>query len=30
MRVDPMVWIVMGAAMVIAGIIMYIMSKHKP
>ena len=29
-RVDPMVWIVMGAAMVIAGIIMYIMSKHKP
>lgn len=30
MRMDPVIWIVIGAAMVIVGIIMYFMSKNKP
>ena len=30
MRMDPVMWIVIGAAMVILGIIMYIMSKRRP
>ena len=30
LRMDPVLWIVVGAAMVIAGIIMYIMSKKRP
>ena len=30
MRMDPVMWIVIGAAMVIVGIIMYIMSKRRP
>ncbi len=30
MRMDPVMWIVIGAAMVIIGIIMYIMSKRRP
>ena len=30
MRMDPVMLIVIGAAMVIIGIIMYIMSKRRP
>ena len=30
MRMDPVMWIVIGAAMVIIGIIMYIISKRRP
>ena len=30
MRMDPVMWIMIGAAMVIIGIIMYIMSKRRP
>lgn len=30
MRMGPVMWIVIGAAMVIIGIIMYIMSKRRP
>ncbi len=30
MRMDPVIWIVIGAAMVIVGIIMYFMSKNRP
>ena len=30
MRMDPVMWIVIGAAMVVIGIIMYIMSKRRP
>ena len=30
MRMDPVMWIAIGAAMVIIGIIMYIMSKRRP
>ena len=30
MRMDPVMWIVIGAAMVIIGIIMYIMSPNSP
>ena len=30
MRMDPVMWIVIGAAMVIIGIIMFIMSKRRP
>lgn len=30
MRMNPVMWIVIGAAMVIIGIIMYIMSKRRP
>lgn len=30
MRMYPVMWIVIGAAMVIIGIIMYIMSKRRP
>lgn len=30
MRMDPVMWIVIGAAMVIIGIIMYIMPKRRP
>ena len=30
MRMDPVMWIVIGAAMAIIGIIMYIMSKRRP
>ena len=30
MRMDPVMWIVIGAAMVIIGIIMHIMSKRRP
>ena len=30
MRMDPVIWIVIGAAMVIVWIIMYFMSKNRP